>query len=121
MPDWLNTTDAGLLAFSSAFSAKITATPSAFSLTSANALQYATAQALYADMLSIAQDPATKGPLATANKNSAKASLTSLTRQFAAQVQGAMSVSDSQRVELGLPVHDTEASPIPVPGLLGMS
>ena len=118
--DYIPTSDAGLLSWSNNFSTKITATPTAYGLTAANATAYAAAQSAYATSYAAAINPSTRGPLAVNNKNVARASLVSVSRHMAMQVQGTMTVTSSQKLELGLNPRTTFPSPIPVPMQAGM-
>ena len=111
MADFLPTTDAGLLAFATPFSAKITAGPVPLGLTAANASALAAAVTDYSTKLADAQDPATRGEQTIFLKDQSKDSLKTLIRQFARQIQGTMTVTDAQRQDLGLPIRDTSPSP----------
>lgn len=118
--DYLPKSDAGLLSWSNNFSTKITATPTAYGLTAANATTYAASQAAYATAYSAAINPSTRGPLAVNNKNVARDNLKHLSRQMAMQVQGTMTVTSSQKIELGLNPRTNFPSPIGVPMQAGM-
>jgi hypothetical protein len=110
-------TDAGLLAFSSQFSAKITLAPTSYGLTAANATSYAAAQSDFATKLAASTDPATRGEATIYQKNLSRDALVAITRQFARQIQGTMTVTNEQRQELGLPVRSTEPTPINPPAM----
>jgi hypothetical protein len=61
MADFVPQSDAGLLAFATPFSTKISATPTAYGLSAANATAYAAAKNDFAAKLAAVQDPATRG------------------------------------------------------------
>ena len=111
MAGFLDRTDAGLLAFATPFSTKISAGPTAFGLTAGNATALAAAVADYSSKLAAAQDPATRGEQTIFLKDLSKDGLITLIRQFARQIQGTMTVTDAQRQDLGLPIRDTTPSP----------
>jgi hypothetical protein len=105
--------DAALLAWSLNFSAKITATPTAYGLTAPQATAYATLHTNYATALA-ACDPGERSKSLVAAKNAARAALKSSARLLALLVQGTASVTDAQKLELGLTVR-AMPSPIPPP------
>lgn len=111
--EFLPNTDAGLLAWSLNFSTKITATPTAYGLTSLLASAYADAHDAYAAALA-ACDPAVRNKPAVAAKNDAKFALKNLARNYSSLVHGTASVTDAQKLELGLNVRSAP-SPIPPP------
>jgi hypothetical protein len=115
MPDYIPSTDADLLAFSSQFSTKITATPVPLGVTAAIATQLATYQSAYATALAASTNPQTRGPSTVFAKNQARVNLVAYCRHVAGQVQGTMSVTAQQKQDLGLTVRDVEPSPIPPP------
>ena len=114
--DWVPTTDAGLLAFSSQMATKIAADPEDWSLTAANATALTAAQADYATKLAAAVNPQTRGRSTCFAKSQSRTSLVNLIRQVARQIQGSMTVTDQQREDIGLPVRDREPTPRGVPG-----
>lgn len=104
-------TDEGLLAWSVNFSTKITATPTAFGLTAAQATAYAAVHTAYSTALA-ACDPSLRNKTATAAKNTAKAALKLAARQMGSIVEGTPTVTDAQKISLGLNVRRT---PVPIP------
>jgi hypothetical protein len=113
--DFIPAADADLLAWSDNFSQMITATPTAFGLTAANATTLQTRQSAYATAFEAATDPATRGGSTVLAKDIARADLVSYCRALARAVQGTLTVTNQQRFDLGLTVRDTEPSPIPPP------
>jgi hypothetical protein len=114
--DWIPSKDAELLAFSSQFATKIAADPEDWSLTAANATALTAAQTAYATKYAAAVNPQTRGRSTCFAKDEAKKSLVALMRQVARQIQGSMTVTNQQREDIGLPVHDVEPTPVGVPG-----
>jgi hypothetical protein len=110
---FLPRTDAGLLAWSANFSALITATPTAYGLTSAIATAYTALHTAYATALA-ACDPGVRNKAAVLAKNDAREALKVQARFLAKLVQGTSTVTDSQKAELGLTVN-AMPSPIPPP------
>ncbi len=110
---FLPTTDSGLLAWSLNFKTLITATPTAFGLTAALATAYGTLHDAYGTALA-ACDPAIRTRSAVATKNTARTNLKNNARLLANLVEGTASVTNAQKLSLGLTVRTTP-SVIPVP------
>ncbi|MGB7159890.1 MAG: hypothetical protein WBD40_17620 [Tepidisphaeraceae bacterium] len=108
---FLPDTDAGLLAWSSNFLELITATPTAFGLVAADATAYGLVHTSYATALA-ACEPGVRNRTAVAAKNSARAALRNSARFLAKRVEGMASVTDAQKIELGLNVR---AQPVSAP------
>jgi hypothetical protein len=115
--DYIPTTDAGLLNWSAHFCELISAAPTSYGLTTSNATQLASLQAAYATSYSAAINPDTRGKSTVFAKRQARVNLTAYVRVLARQIQGMSTVTDQQRLDLGLPVHDVVPSPIPAPGV----
>src|SRR5579862_4207688 len=109
----LPNTDSALLAFSLNFSTKITATPTAFGLTSAQATAYATLHSNFATALA-ACDPSVRSKPATSAKNEARTALKDQLRMLALAVQATPTVTDAQKISLGLSVP-SQRQPVPPP------
>jgi hypothetical protein len=103
--------DAALLAWSLNFSGLISSTPTAFGLTTAQATAYAALHSSFATALAAA-DPAVRTKSAVATKNAARAALKANARLLAKLIEGTASVTDSQKLALGLNVR---AAPAPIP------
>ena len=95
-------TDTGLLAWSLNFSTLITATPTAYGLTSAQATAYAAAHSTFATAL-MACDPNSRNKTSTAAKNAARANLKTQAKLLSNMVNGTASVTVAQKIELGIP------------------
>jgi hypothetical protein len=105
--------DSLLLAWSLNFSTRITATPTAFGLVAAQATAYAAVHAAFAAALA-AVDPNERSKSLVAAKNTARDNLKIQARALAKIVDGTLTVTPAQRLELGLNVRKT-STPIPVP------
>jgi hypothetical protein len=116
MADYLDTSDNGLLAFATPYSAQITSTPTAFGLTAGQATTLSSAVSAYATKLAAAQDPTTRGPAAVLAKDLSKKALIAEIRATARQVQGTQSVTDAQRQALGLNIRHAR-TPIGPPAM----
>ena len=107
-------TDDGLLAWSLNFKTLITATPTAYGLIRlAQATAYGTVHTNYATALQ-ACDPAIRNKTSTVAKNQARTALKTAAQQTASIVEGTPTVTDSQKISLGLNVRQPP-SPVPVP------
>jgi hypothetical protein len=115
--DYIPRTDAGLLAWSAHFSELITDSPTSYGLTAPNATQLASYQSAYATAYAAAVNADTRGKSTIFAKNQARVNLVAYVRTLARQIQGMSTVTNQQRLDLGLPVHDTVPSPIPAPGV----
>jgi len=105
--------DAGLLAWSLNFNTLITATPTAYGLTAPLATAYGLLHTAYAAALA-ACDPAVRNKSAVATKNTARTNLKNEARLLANLVEGTASVTNAQKLSLGLNVKTTP-TPIPAP------
>jgi hypothetical protein len=106
-------TDDGLLAWSLNFKTLITATPITYGLTAAQATAYGTVHTNYATALQ-ACDPAVRNKTSTMAKNDARTALKTAAQQTASIVEGTPTVTDSQKISLGLNVR-RPPSPVPAP------
>lgn len=105
--------DQGLLAQSLNFSTHISAAPTTYGLSAAQATAYGTLHANYATALAAA-DPAVRNKPATSQKNAARLALVQSLRLLAQLVQGTSTVSDAQKLTLGLTVP-AQRTPQPPP------
>lgn len=107
-------TDAELYTGSQNFSTKITASPVSFGLVAAQATAYASLNSVWAAAYLLAVDPETRTRGAIAAKNQARADVRKMASDLAKLIDGTATVSDAQRLDLGLNVRAT-AAPIPAP------
>jgi hypothetical protein len=105
--------DAGLLAWSLNFSNLITATPTAYGLTSAQATAYLAVHTAYATALA-ACDPASRSKSNVVAKNAARTTLKTQAKLLANLVNGTATVTNAQKTALGLNVR-AKPQPIPAP------
>ena len=108
-------TEADWLQYTSDFSAALTADFADFDMVSGDATAYASAQADYAAKYAAASNPTTSGKSATFAKRQSLVNLKALTRKWVNQIQGLASVSNQQRIDLGLPIRDTVRTPNKAP------
>src|SRR5687768_17160992 len=95
-------TDAELYTGSESFSTKISATPTAYGLTAPQAASYATLNTAYASAFMAAQDPETRTKGQVAAKNTARDNLRIAASDLAKIIDGTPSVTDQQKIDLGL-------------------
>src|SRR3954452_23681765 len=100
--------------WSNNFSAKITATPTAYGLTAAQATTFAALNTTWVDAYVAIADPTTRTRGKVATKNTAKRAMMDNARLLSAIVQAAPGVTDEQKIDLGLKVRGTP-SPINPP------
>jgi hypothetical protein len=105
--------DTQLLAWSLNFKTLITAAPTTYGLTSTMATAYTALHTAFATALE-ACDPGVRNKSAVAAKNTARLNLKTSARDLAKLVEGTSTVTDAQKIELGLNVRATP-TPIPAP------
>lgn len=113
MPGFLPTKDAALLAWSLNFSTRISASPITYGLTAALATSYQTLHTSFANALAEC-DPDERNKILVAAKNAARTALKTQARFLNDLVQGTSTVTDAQKLELGLTVRQ-QPTPIPPP------
>jgi hypothetical protein len=109
--------DADLLSMADNLSTKISATPLAFNLTPAQATAFAALNSAYATAYATAIDPTTRTKANINVKDVARTNLIGAVngiRDINRFVQATRSVTDAQKIELGLPVYKSR-SPINPP------
>ena len=112
---FLPNTDSALLAWAQHFSSMIAAGPATiYGLTVAQSTAFNTLVTSYQVALT-ASEPTVRSKTTTAAKNSARAALKISAKQLASIIEGQSTVSDAQKIALGLTVRVTP-SPIPAPG-----
>src|SRR5947209_7428713 len=114
--NFFNGTEAELYTGSANFSTKISSTPTAYGLVAAQATVYAALNTAWASAYNAALDPATRTKAKIAAKNQAKVNLKASAANLSKIIQGTPSVTDEQKIELGLNVRATPA-PIPPPSV----
>jgi hypothetical protein len=107
--------EAQLVTWSLNFKTKITATPTAFGLTAAQATAYGAKHDAFVTAYNVAQADATRSPMNVATKNDAKAALVANIRLLGGIVQRFPATTNPVRLDLGLPQRDFEPTPVPAP------
>ncbi len=113
--DFLPHKDADLLAWAQAFSTKITATPVAFGLVAAQATAFAALLSTWSADLATATDPATRTRAAISAKNDSRTPMKAEARELARVINAFPSITNEQRIELGLNPRSGTISPIQPP------
>ena len=113
--DFIPSTDAGKLAWTSNYATLVSAGPIPLGLTAGIATLLATKQALFASTMAAAIDPSTRGKATVFAKNAARKDLIAYCRLTARTISGNMSVTNATRLALGLTVPQAVIGPIPVP------
>lgn len=113
MAGFLPSSDSKLLAWSLNFNTLIVATPTVFGLSSAFATAYTALHNAFATGLA-ACDPAIRTKSAVATKNTARTNLKNNARLLADLVNGTATVTNAQKLSLGLTVRHAP-TPIPAP------
>ena len=109
-------TDAEIASGTQVFSAEISANFATYGLTNAQATSYATLSGNYVSKWNIATNPTTRTKVSVGEKNDARTALKIAARDLASIINGIPTVTDPQKVALGLRVRDTHPTPSPVPG-----
>jgi hypothetical protein len=112
--DFIPPVESEFVTWSTNFNARITATPTAFNLTTLQATAYGTAHDAFVTAYDAANNDGTRTPSAVISKNDAKKVLIDNARMLARIIQAAPSVTNTQKSDLGLTVHSVHA-PIPAP------
>jgi hypothetical protein len=109
---FLPSTDEGLLAWGANCSTLMSATPAAFGLTEGDAALFAAKQSAFADALQAAADLNGRTREKIAAKHAARFALRRAASDLSKIVQGTPTVTDQQKIDLGLNV---EVLPVPIP------
>lgn len=112
----LPTRESAFLAFSLNFSTKITATPTVFGLSAAQATTYAASHAAFATALAAATNPTTRTKGTIAAKTDQFRSTRDQLGMLCKIVMAQLSVTNEQRISLGLSPR-TIPQPIPAPSV----
>ena len=107
-------TDSEVLQGTADFGAAITAAPTDYGLTAAQATAYAMTQTVYATAYATAANPSTRTRSAIEAKNQARKELVSMSRQLSDYIIRVSTVTNAQLIDLGLPPRE-QPQPIPAP------
>lgn len=113
--DFLPSREAELADWLTTFQAVFSANPTSFGGTAAMAATNGTLTTAFLNAYAVAQNEATRSPVAITIKNAAKREVIANVRQIGRLVQGTASVTPAMKQELGLNPRDTIPAPIPVP------
>src|ERR1700761_1470950 len=114
MANFIATREPALVAWSTNFNTQISATPTAYGLTAAQATAYATLNTAFDTAYNTIKNNTTRSPANIIAKNAAKKNLIASARQLAGVIQKYPSITNAQRSALGLTVPNMP-SPIPPP------
>ncbi len=117
MADYLPKREADFLAWAETFGTKITATPTVFGLTAAQATSYMTLFGAFESAFRTCRNEGSRTPVAIGEKKDAKDALIDGPggiRKLVGIVQKAPGTTDPMRIDLGITVPDP-ATPIPAP------
>jgi hypothetical protein len=114
MASFIPTREASLVTWMANFGSKITSTPTAFGLTAAQATAFGALNTAFVAAYTTAKDPLTRSPANIQAKKTAKVALIANARLLAGIVQKFPAITNAQRSELGLTVHNSP-SPVPPP------
>ena len=112
---YLPSREADLVNWTANFSSVIEANPSAYGLTAEQATAYLSAMEAYQSAYNTARNPSTRTPAAIETKNTFKAQLLVLTREFVNICQAYPDMTNNRRVQLGITVRNYEPTPVPIP------
>jgi hypothetical protein len=109
---FLPSNDTKLLEWSTNFNTKLTATPTAYGMTAAQATTYNASHGSFATALSLASDPTTRTAQNILAKNEAKQALRALAGSYGRMIVANVAVTNPQKLALGL---TPRAVPTPIP------
>lgn len=107
--------DADFALWASNFSALITATPTAYGLIAGDAVAIASVNSPFQAAFLLSTNPATRTSPTVATTRGARASAEAVMRPYAMRINANQSVTNAQRLNLGLTVRVTTPTPIPAP------
>jgi len=108
------TKDSLLAVYAPNFSGIITASPTTYNVTTAQAAALATATDNFVDAYNAARAEGTRSKSLTATKTSMKIALLSLLRPMYGAIQASATVTNTQKVNLGITIRRTP-TPVPAP------
>jgi hypothetical protein len=114
MPDYIPQKDSELVAWSANFTGQVVANAAAWEIPPGEVSVLQEANTTFAILHAQADSPA-KNSIVVAEKNTARTTLVGIIRTLAGFRLKNPVITDAQRIALGLHVHDTTPSTIPVP------
>ena len=115
MPDFIPARDSDLVTWSTNFDTRITAAPTTFGLTAAQATAYDALHDAFVAAYNAAANDGSNSTSAIITKNDARVSLVANARLLAAIVQAHPGTTNTMRSDLGLTVRDAAPTPVPPP------
>lgn len=115
MADYIPSTDSGFAAWLLNFSTLLTASPSTYGLTAPDAVIVAGQETAYSAALALSVDPGTRTPVTVAAKDAARAAAEFVVRPYAVQISQNPSVTNGDKVAIGVTVRSNIPTPIPAP------
>lgn len=107
--------DAGKRAWLNNFADRVAADPARYALTAADAKTLAALAKAYDRAYDLANDPRTKNPGMTAEKDAARNQAVATFRTYAMQIKRNLGIPDAWKLELGIHLDDRSMTPIPAP------
>lgn len=97
------------------FSALLTASPGTYGLLAGDAVLVAAQQSAFAAALTLSTDPSTRSSVTVADKDAARASAEFVVRPYAVQISMNPSVTNGDKVSIGVTVRSNTPTPVPAP------
>lgn len=113
--NFLPSKDADLLVWANNFSAKITATPVAYGLLAGQATAFAAILSSYSSALATSSNPVTRTRGTVAAKDAARTPMTASARNLARIINAFPTITNQQRIDLGLNPRTGQFTPINPP------
>ena len=111
MRDYIGGSDAHVQAFTQNLATYLDGAPEAYGFTAAIATEYQNLQSQFTTSLGIVDNPATRSPSNYEAKRVRRKALVDMTRSLVRQIQANPLVTSEMKVQLGIPVRDTEPTP----------
>ena len=113
--DFLPSENGELLTWATSFSDKISASPTDFGLVAGQATAFASLLSTYSSAYAVSEDPATRTRVTISLRNEAKVPLKAMARDLARIINAFPTITNAQRLELGLNPRSGTISPINPP------
>ena len=115
MANYIPAPDLSFAAWLLNFGSLITAAPATYGLTAPDAVIIAAQNLAYSNALALAVDPVTRTPVTVAAKDAARASAEFIARPYAVGISQDPSVTNGNKVAVGVTVRSNIPTPIPAP------
>lgn len=107
-----------LSAYSVNFKTRTTAAPADFEMTAAKCTSYGVLHDLYIAALAAVNTVGARSKALVAAKNSARKNLLAVAREYYAQIQASLVVTDANKTLLNITIRNTEPTPRPAPSVV---